>query len=377
MTTTHSMSSVGEAALYVAFELGKRDWHLGITWGPGGRAQVMKVASGDWAAVDRAVARVRRLGAVPATAPVRSCYEAGRDGFWIHRALSARGWVNQVVDSSSLEVNRRQRRTKTDRIDARKLVTMLVRAWAGEPDLWRTVQVPSVAVEAARHVSRERSALVQERTRVQHQVESWLATYGCRISRAARRRPAWWTTARDWAGEPLPAPVQARVARAATHLAWLAEQIASLDAEQAATIAAAPVDSAARRLVALKGIAVTSASTLVAEGLVWRGFRNRRQVGGLLGFAPAKYQSGTMDRDQGVRGGGHARLQAISIELAWNWVRWQPTSALTQWYLTHFAGRHRSRRVGIVAVARKLLIALWRYVTTGVLPAGAVLKPAA
>jgi transposase len=130
-------------------------------------------------------------------------------------------------------------------------------------------------------------------------------------------------------------------------------------------------------LVQLRGVATTSASVLLAEGLLWRDFHNRRQIGGFLGFAPTHYSSGTSERDQGIRSAGNRRLQANAIQLAWNWVRWQPTSALTQWYQANFGDRKRTRRVGIVAVARKLLIALWRYATTGLVPTGAVLKPVA
>jgi transposase len=126
------------------------------------------------------------------------------------------------------------------------------------------------------------------------------------------------------------------------------------------------------QLVQLKGIGATGASVLLDEGLVWRGFTNRRQIGGILGFAPTPYNSGTATREQGISRAGNARLQAVSIQLAWNWVRWQPASALTQWYRARFGTGKRARRIGIVAVARKLVIALWRYVTTGVVPAGAI-----
>jgi transposase len=353
--------------------LSKNTWKLALSAGFGVQPWVRTVASGDFAGVDRVVADARRRFALGPTVPVVSCYEAGRDGFWIHRALTARGWANRVVDSASIEVNRRQRRTKTDRIDAQKLVTMLVRACCGEPDVWREVRVPTEAVEAARHVSRERTAVKKDETRAWNQIESWLATYGCRIGRR-QRTGEWWTQARDWQGAPLPAPVQQRIARAVARVRVLQEQLATLEHGQAAVVAAAPVDSALRRLVRVRGVATTSASVLLDEGLIWRDFQNRREIGGLLGFAPAKYNSGEAERDQGISRAGNQRLQAISIQLAWNWVRWQPLSALTQWYLTKFGDHRRSRRIGIVALARKLLIALWRYATTGAVPAGAMLK---
>ena len=163
-------------------------------------------------------------------------------------------------------------------------------------------------------------------------------------------------------------------ARAEARLTVLEVQIAELERQQQAAVPPAPAASALRQLVQLKGVATTSASVLLDEGLVWRAFRNRRQIGGLLGFAPTPYNSGESTREQGISRAGNHRLQAISIQLAWNWVRWQPLSALTQWYLQHFGTGKRARRIGIVAVARKLVIALWRYVTTGVVPAGAIVK---
>jgi transposase len=182
---------------------------------------------------------------------------------------------------------------------------------------------------------------------------------------------------RDWAGAPLPAEVQARLARAEVRRHALEAQIAELDAAQQAAVVAAEPTSAVRQLVQLKGVATTSASVLLAEGLEWRAFRNRRQIGGILGFAPTPYDSGESTREQGISRAGNARLQAVSIQLAWNWVRWQPTSALTQWYQANFGKGKRARRIGIVAVARKLVIALWRYITLGVVPEGAVVKTVA
>ena len=370
---TRPAMSVSEPTLYVAFELGKKDWKLAMTAGFGVPPWLRTGPSGDWAAVARAIAQGRARFGLPAGAPVVSCYEAGRDGFWIHRALWALGIANRVVDSASIEVNRRARRAKTDRLDALKLVTMLVRVGGGERRVWSEVRVPTVAAEAARHVSRERTALTQDQTRLVNQMRGWLATWGTTLP--ARRRAAWWTTLRDWAGTALPAEVQARLARADARLAGLAAQIAELEAQQqAAVTAAAPL--AVQRLVQLKGVATTSASVLLDEGLVWRAFQNRRQIGGLLGFAPTPYDSGESKREQGISRAGNARLQAISIQLAWNWVRWQPQSALTQWYQAKFGKGKRARRIGIVAVARKLVIALWRYGTAGVVPAGAIVHAA-
>jgi transposase len=374
IATTRPKMSVSEPTLYVAFELGKKHWKLAMTSGFGIQPWLRTVASQDWPAVQRALAQGRARFGLSAAARVVSCYEAGRDGFWIHRALTAWGIINRVVDSASIEVNRRARRAKTDRLDALKLVTMLVRVWCGETRVWSEVRVPTVADEAQRQVSRERTSLTQDQTRLVNQMRGWLATWGATLP--ARRRGPWWTAVRDWAGAALPTEVQARLARAEARLQYLEGQIGELDAQQQAAVTAAPAPAALRQLVQLKGVATTSASVLLDEGLVWRAFRNRRQIGGLLGFAPTPYDSGESTREQGISRAGNARLQAISIQLAWNWVRWQPQSALTQWYQANFGNGKRARRIGIVAVARKLVIALWRYVTCGIVPEGAIVKVA-
>ena len=374
IATTRPVMSVSEPTLFVAFELGKKDWKLAMTSSMQAEPWLRTVPSGDLGAVERALRAGRQHFGLLAQAAVVSCYEAGGDGFWIHRALTQLGVRNRVVDSASIEVSRRRRRAKTDRLDALKLVRMLVRVCCGERGVWSEVRVPTVMAEAARQVSRERTALTRERTRLVNQMRGWLKTYGGALP--ARRAAQWWTTVRDWARAALPAQLQGRLRRADVRLALLDEQIAELEAQQCAVASAAAPDSAMARLVALKGVASTSASVLLDEGLAWREFRNRRQIGGFLGFAPTPYNSGDSEREQGISRAGNARLQAISIQLAWNWVRWQPASVLTQWYRAHFGHGKRARRIGIVAVARKLVVALWRYITSGVKPAGAVLKVA-
>jgi transposase len=372
MTAATRSVSVSEAVLYVAFELGKAQWKLAMTSGFGVAPVLRTVPAGNWDAVQRALARGRAQLGVSDAAVVKSCYDAGRDGFWIHRALVGLGVENRVVDSSSIEVNRRARRTKTDRLDALKLVMMLVRVCLGERRVWQEVRVPSAEAEAARHCSRERQALVEDRTRLVNQMRSWLATVGTVLPDALEA--GWWTTVRDWADAPLPAPLQARLARAHQRWTLLAEQIAALDAAQAAALAAAAPTSAGRQLLQLKGVGTTGVSVLLDEGLEWREFANRRQIGGLLGFA--HYDSGDRSLDQGISRSGNDRLQSVMVQLAWNWVRWQPESALTRWYQARFGHGQRVRKIGIVALARKLLIALWRWATRGILPAGAVLKTA-
>jgi transposase len=358
--------------LYVALELSKKSWTVAMTSGLIADPWVRTMTPGAWAALDRLLAQARQRFGVGGQPRIVICYEAGRDGFWIARALEAQGYAVRVLDSASLEVNRRARRNKTDRIDARKLVRLLVRICLGDRTAGQDVRVPTEAQEAARHVSRERTDLVKAQTQLVNQMRGWLATHGTRVP--ARRRGAWWTTVRDHRGAPLPAELQGRLARVEARLALVQAQIAELETAQQRAVQMAPADSAARRLGQLKGVATTSVSTLLGEGLVWREFRNRREVGALLGFAPTQYTSGDSARDTGISHAGNRRLQATAIQLSWSWLRWQPHSALTRWYLARFGVGKRSRRIGIVALARKLMIALWRYATTGVVPEGALVK---
>jgi transposase len=225
-------------------------------------------------------------------------------------------------------------------------------------------------------VSRERTALIEERTRLRNQITSWLATWGCRVTARQQHHAQWWTTVLTWDGTVLPPPVQERIARAEARLALLAEQLSTLEAVQATVRRHAEANSPMARLVRLRGVDTTSASVLLDEGLAWRQFTNRRQLGGVLGFAPARYDSGDSSRDQGITRAGNKRLQSVMVQLAWGWVHWQRESALTQWYQARFGTGKRTRKVGIVALARKLLIALWRYAIHGIEPAGAVLKAA-
>jgi transposase len=374
IATTRPELSVRETPLFVAVELSQREWKLAMTAGFQVRPWLRTIAAGDFAAWEGAVAAARRRFQLAASVPIVSCYEAGRDGFWIHRALTQRGVDNRVVDSASIAVSRRAKSAKTDRLDAEKLVAMLVRVWHGEQHVWREVRVPTAAVEAARQVSRERTALTQEQTALRNQMRSWLVTWGAPLP--AQCPDGWWTAVRDWAGAALPAELQARLARATARLTLLREQLAVLAGVQRAAVAAAAATSAVRRLVTRKGVATTSASVLVDEGLVWRAFRNRRQIGGLLGFAPTPFASGETQHEQGISRAGNPRLQSTMIQLAWSWVRWQPSSPITRWFQTHFGKGNRGRKIGIVAVARKLLIALWRWATAGVEPDGAIFKAA-
>jgi transposase len=370
-----------ERALYLALELSSRDWRLAMSCGPGQPARRRAVRAGDLPALDREIARAKdRLG-LPPPAPVVSCYEAGRDGFWLHRALGARGITNSVVDSASIEVNRRARRAKTDRLDAERLLGLLLRyAQVGERTVWRVVHVPPEAVEDARHLHRELVERKRERTRLSNQVRSLLTTQGLRAG-ALGRLAATLGRLRRWDGSAVPAGVRARLERAVRRWERVHEEVRELERlvhrqVHPAARSVAPAVATAQRLAQLRAIGEQSAWVLSHELYGWRQFRSGREVSGLSGLTPTPYNSGTSARDQGISRAGNRWVRRLAVELGWNWLRWQPTSELAQWYQRRFAaGGPRLRRIGIVAVARKLLVALWRYVETGVVPAGARLKP--
>jgi transposase len=377
MTTRESAPTVSAppAVLYLSFELGERDWKLAFTVGLGQRPRHRTIRAGDLTRLDQELAAAkRRFGVAPDGAAV-SCYEAGRDGFWLHRALLARGVANVVVDASSIEVNRRARRAKSDRLDNEKLNEMLVRYHAGERRVWHAVRVPSEADEDRRHLERERQTLVRERTRLRNRIQGLLATQGATAAVTGDGDAALGAV-RRWDGTPLPGGLLARLRREWARLRAAAAAVTALEAERRAVLAAAtPAAACGRQLARLRAIGPAIAWTLASEVFGWRTFHNRREVGGVFGLTPTPFQSGGERRELGIAKSGNPQLRALAVELAWLWLRYQPGSALSQWYAARYAGGGpRLRRIGIVALARKLMVALWRYVAFAELPAGAVLK---
>lgn len=376
--TARALESTASASLYVAFELGSTKWVLACTTEKTTqRPRLRPIAAGDRPALEREFASAKVKFGLPADAPVRSCYEAGRDGFWLHRWLTDRGVSNVVVDSSSIEVNRRARRAKTDRLDASRLLALLQRWTAGERRVWSVVHVPTPEAEAARHLTRELATVRTDRTRIRSRIAGLLATQGirCALTRRFTERLSELTTGD---GRPLAAAFQERVAREWTQLQTIEARLAALEAAQVRRITAAEdaVGRVAQQLCRLRGVGETSASLYSAELFATRTFRNTRQLGALTGLVPVPYRSDQRVQDQGISKAGRAELRRVSIQLAWCWLRWQPDSALAAWFAERF-GRAggRSRRIGIVAVARRLVIALWRFVEHGVVPSGAQLKP--
>ena len=308
---------------------------------------------------------------------VLSCYEAGRDGFWLHRYLVAAGIENVVVDAASIEINRRAKRTKTDRLDAGKLVRMLVRYASGERKMWSVVHVPSLEAEDQRQIHREIATLKVDHTRHINRIHGLLAGQGLRMSIQADFL-VHLDELRLWDGTPLPAGLRGRLEQEYACLQFVNEQIAAQEAKRRELLRTSTEHyvEQVRQLMRLKGIGEQSAWRYVTEFFAWRAFRNRREVGALAGLAPTPYRSGDEQHELGISKAGNRWVRAMAIEIAWIWLQFQPESELSQWYWRRFgAGSKRIHKMGIVALARKLLIALWRYLESGQLPAGAQLKP--
>jgi transposase len=363
-------------ALYVALELGQDKWHLAFATQAAEKPRYRTVPARDLDRLVAEIAKAKERFRLPADAPVRTCYEAGRDGFWVHRALVARGIDNLVVDSSAIEVNRRRKRVKSDPVDAAKLLNLLCRYHAGEDKVWHVVRVPAVADEDRRQLHRGLKDLQRQQTECSNRVQGLLASYGLTAVVNAQFRDTL-ADLRDWAGQPVPAGLQRRLLQEFAVWEAVHAQVRAAGNEQERRLrtGAEPHLEKERRLMGLKAVGVRTAWVLVAEVFAWRKIRNGRELGALAGLTPTPYQSGDTDREQGISKAGNKHVRGLIVELAWLWLRWQPGSDLSRWYARRFgAGGRRARKVGIVALARKLLIALWRYADRGELPAGAVEK---
>jgi transposase len=363
--------------LYLAFELGRKEWKLAFAVGAGVKPRLRTVAAGDLRGVEQEIERARQRWGVPEGARVVSCYEAGRDGFWLHRALLSRGVSNVVVDSSSIEVNRRARRAKTDGLDAQKLLKLLIRHDQGEK-VWSVVRVPSVEQESDRQLHRDWEELKGERTLHRNRIQALLACQGITLKLGADFGERLEGLVL-WDGSAVPLPLKERLKREWERLKLVEEQLRELQRQKEEAVAAASEGALKQiqQLATLKGIGLTSAWLFVREFFGWRQFRNRREVGALAGLVPMPFQSGSTAHEQGISKAGNVRLRTMAIEIAWSWLRYQPTSQLSLWFRERYGpGNRRSRRVGIVALARKLLISLWRFLETGVVPEGAMLKTA-
>lgn len=363
-----------EQRLFVALELSNKKWKLAMGDGQRERERTMEARATN-AFLEEVTQAKAKLG-LPADAPVVCCYEAGRDGFWIARMLKAQGFKNYIMDPSSIEVPRRARQRKTDRLDARKLLNLLLRAELyGQRGAFAVVREPTAAQEAEMRLHRERQRLVKEISGHRARIKSLGVLHGIAI-----RDPEGTAVAllRDWAGQPLTGAWVAELEREQQRLQLAEKQLQELEAQQAQALAApqTPAQEKARKLCRLKAVGPQSGWVLSHECFGWRTFHNRKQVGAFAGLTGTPFDSGDTLREQGISKAGSGRVRTAMIELARGWVRWQPQSALTRWFVDRYVlgGTSRSKRKGIVALARKLLVALWKYVEQDLVPEGAVIK---
>lgn len=376
-----SQNTDSRAVLYMAMELSAKTWMLAFSDGSARKPRRRTIDAGDLAALEREIQLAKeKFGLIGAT-EVLSCYEAGRDGFWIHRALVARSVTNHIVESASIEVNRRKRRAKTDAIDVESLLRLLMRFHGGDRNVWRTVRVPSEEDEDMRRTHRERERLQKEDTQLRNRIFGLLATQGLRCEPAQLVK--FLKDARTKDGREIGAALKGELTRTHARMTVLLDQLKTVETTQGDAVRQAKKKPPSERvnkvmrLMCLRGVGLQGAWLLVMEFFGWREFRNRREVGSLAGLTGTPYNSGNSEREQGISKAGNKRVRRMVVELAWLWLRHQPASALTRWFLERFGkSGTRSRKVGIVALARKLLVALWHFVDHGVIPEGAILSPA-
>jgi transposase len=362
------------ATLYLALELGQDKWLMACATQAAQKPRFRPLPARDLNRLREEVAKAKQRFGLPADTPVFSCYEAGRDGFWLHRWLTTQGVDNRVVDSASIEVNRRQRRAKNDRLDASKLVTMLLRYLSGEKKVWSVVHVPSASDEDRRQLHRDLLELIGERTRHVNRIKGLLASLGLEVGAIDERFPTLLGELRQWDHTPVPGALQQRLLREFARHQFVDRQIRDLENERARKIRTADEEpiGQVRKLLNLRGIGSNSAWLYVMEFFSWRRIQNRKQLAALAGLVPTPYDSGSARREQGISKAGNRRLRSMAVEIAWSWLHYQPGSALSRWYQRRWgSGNSRQRRIGIVALARKLLVALWRYLETDAVPEGA------
>lgn len=367
-----------DAAVLASLELSRSKWLLTALL-PGGEKlsrHSLPGGSGDLLLERLDQLRAKAAHRLGGAVRLMVIQEAGLDGFWVHRLLEARGVESHVVDPASIPVPRRRRRAKSDGIDGETLVRVLAAWLRGEPRVCSMVVPPSVEQEDRRRLVRERATLLGERIELTNRIRGLLGAQGIVGYDPMRRdRRLRLETLMTGDGRPLPAQLRREILRALDRLELVLGQIAALEAERNALLAAA-TDAPAASLLRLRSLGPDFAGVLWLEGL-FRSFANRRQVAAYAGLAPSPWQSGEVARDQGISKAGNPRLRKTMVELAWLWLRYQPGSALSRWFQARVGdSRGRPRRIAIVALARKLLVALWRYVTQGVVPEGATLRPA-
>ena len=360
--------------LYIAMELSNRSWKLGFSNGQ--RQRRKSIEARDRGRFLDEVNRAKSKLGLPPDARVVCCFEAGRDGHWLYRWLVSIGVEALEIDSSSIEAARGRKHVKTDRVDVEKLLDLLLRYCLGFRQAFRVVRVPDEAAEAGQRLHREDEYLIKQRSRVSNRIKGLLVAQGMADISLGEGFAARLERMVLWNGKGLSEQLKTELIRLHAQYALFDEQLRELAAAYAAELSTpTPVARTRRRLESLKSIGPKSSRVLAAEAFSWRTFSNTKQVGAMSGLTPTPCQSGDTRTEQGISKAGNRRVRRVMIELSWLWLKWQPNSALSRWFNHRFAhGGRRMRRIGIVAMARKLFIALWRYVEQGVVPEGAVLK---
>lgn len=367
----------GVPALYMALELSDKTWRVLFSI-PSGKRREVRVPARDFAKLLAEIAEAKRRFGMSSEVSVVSCYEAGRDGFKLHRSLRRHGVENNVVDSSSIEVSRRARHRKTDRLDLIKLMEMLQRWHGGAGKVWSIVRVPTPEEEDLRRLSRSLERLKSESQQHRTRIKSLLATQGIKLVTVGGKRWAERVEAlRTWDDEPLGVHLKQELELVGQRLAEVQRQLSVLKMARDVLMASSHARGAlkARLLTQLCGIAQESSFVFATEVFGWRRFENRRQLAASVGIVGTPWQSGNIDRDQGISKAGNRRVRTMLVEIALCWLRYQPGSALSQWWEGKYRkASGRQRKAGVVALARKLLVSLWRYLEEGIVPAGAMLK---
>src|SRR5262249_939668 len=334
MTATQVHSSHGgPEVLYVAFELGWSEWKLASSSAPADNPRLKILRARNLAGLGVELAKAKKHFRLPADAAVSSCYEAGRDGFWLHRYLTSVGVHNLVVDSSSIEVQRRGRRAKNDSLDASKLLSMLWRYHGQEKNVWKVVHIPSMEDEDRRQLHRDLLAMKAQRTQHINRIKGLLASLGL-VGEVDQHFPEQLEQLRSWDGSMVPEGLRQRLLREHARWVFVEQQIQELETQRRQLVRRGRQAHIARvrKLLGLRGIGINSAWLFVMEVFGWRQLANRRQLGALAGLTPTPYDSGQSAREQGNSKAGNRRLRALAIEIAWCWLHYQPSSRLSQWY---------------------------------------------
>ena len=364
-------TTLQQSILYLAIELSNSKWKLFFSNGKKNRSK--SIDARDLAALSQQIEGAKQRLKLSGDAPVISCYEAGRDGFWIHRYLTGIGVDNLVVDAGSIEVDRRMRRAKTDRIDGKALLRKLISYCNGDRQVWSVLRVPSREEEDGRRIHRELERLKKERGGHRNRIRSLLVLHGIAMV-SWRGFLQWVEQARCYDGQQLPPEIVKEMQREYERLQIVEQQIKDIEKRQREEVAAMDTESMRKvaKLMMLNGIGQRSSWVFIMELFGWRQFSNRAEVGAAAGLSPTPHASGKMNRELGISKGGNRRVRSLAVEIAWCWLRYQPRSKLTRWFNKRFAGGgKRMRRIGIVAVARRLLIDLWRLLEKGIIPEGA------